>query len=116
MSVWYGMVFNSRTRSLLEHTIDSFVRTTAPHWDWSKPCVAMQIRRGDRVRNVTMAELETMCAAWEKNKGLMCRGGSCVDLGCAYPKETWWPGLTFDRYLHRAQVVVVVVVVVVGLL
>ena len=25
------------------------------------------------------------------------------DVGCGYPEETWWAGLTLERYLKRAQ-------------
>ena len=107
MAVLYGMTFNARMRSLIAETIDSFLKSQpvkqGTFWEPEEKCVAVQIRRGDRLRGVTMDALVDMCAKWEKDKSIACLGGNCGDLGCGYPKETWWVGLTMDRYLKRAE-------------
>lgn len=60
-------------------------------WLSTEQCVAIQIRRGDKVRHTSMADLDKGCAEWFKSgKSTLCNGGSCRDMGCPWPRETRW--------------------------
>lgn len=90
--------YNTKTRARLAKTTGAFLAAEAKKnrpWLESEGCVAIQIRRGDKVRNTSMADLDTYCTQWfESGKATLCNGGSCRDMGCPWPRETrWYPNI-----------------------
>jgi hypothetical protein len=96
--LWYAYRFNVRFRSLLKKEADEFVKAENVvegrlAGTGSENCVAIHVRLGDRTRGMNMDQLRAWCKDHPND----------TDVGCGYPEETWWAGLTLERYLKRAQ-------------
>jgi hypothetical protein len=59
----------------------------------AEKCVAIHVRRGDRV-----GEFDTVEKMREH-----CKLQHDTDKGCGQPESTWWAGITLESYLERAQ-------------
>merc|ERR1712194_343342 len=95
IDLWYAMGFNTRMRGLIAQTIQKWMAHLLVPWDTTKPSVAIQIRRGDKVSGLTPEQLDKQCAEYKVGKRLndMCGAGpspwcSCEDAGCNEPRET----------------------------
>lgn len=67
----FGMVFNTRMRGLIAQMIEKWMADQKVLWDFTKPSVAIQLRRGDRVLGATMEQLDVLCAKWKNNRGIV---------------------------------------------
>ena len=108
IGLWYAMGFNTRMRGLIAQTVQKWMAHLLVPWDTTKPSVAIQIRRGDKVSGLTPEQLDKQCAEYKEGKRVMCGvhplGAACFDMGCDEPRETRFAVITLDDYLKRARV------------